>query len=190
MSASLMQAARPALADAFGLIDSYVAQIEALPVGLDRNVRLLAACKCSNHLYAAIQLVEAGMLVDAMLCARNALEVVAFHWLVILDPSAAQQFADHEKLRPVDVRKRLGGLGVDIRPLAELYSNYSAATHVGRDSDNVHSTPVSENAWELNFGGHHAPARQGDLLHLIPTLAHLFLTPIMIATTGPAPSSV
>src|ERR1051326_74648 len=59
---------------AFVDFDDYLDRVEKQPATLVRNVRLLLACKLFNHVYLAFILAESGLIVDAVLCERNALE--------------------------------------------------------------------------------------------------------------------
>ena len=153
--------------------------LEAEPASLQRNVKLLLACKFLNHVYSALLLAENGLIVDAVLCERNALETLAFHWLVCLDPNAAEEYNTQEIPRPVHVRKRLENLGVDIFHIRELYASASEVSHVGRPSERFHGDWTSPVDGKLLFAGSHSTEDQTEMFTFLPALLRLFKEPLM-----------
>ncbi len=98
-------------------------------------------------------LIERGLLLDAFNCSRAALEAAAFYWLVVKDPTTASHYEAEQSLKPVEVRKRLEALGVDIGPLRELYSFQSAVAHVGNKTDGLQITWDKGASGQLLVGG-------------------------------------
>ena len=166
--------------EAFDTFDAYIKELEGQPATLERNVKLMLACKLLNHVYSALILTECGLIVDAILCGRNALEVVACHWLVCLDPDALTKYANNNIARPVEVRRRLEKLGADISQIRDIYSGDSKVAHVGRTSERFHSEWESQSEGVLRFGGALNPEDQNHMFGYLPALLHLFLKPIMV----------
>lgn len=159
--------------------DNYFKDIENQQPSLERNVRMMLACKLFNHVYSAFILAESGLLVDAVLCERNALETIAFHWLICLDPDAHEEYERNNIPRPVEVRQRLEKLGVDISHLRDIYSRDSEISHVGRNSERFHSRMESTSKGELLFGGAFSPNDQAEMFRFLPALLYLFRHPMM-----------
>ena len=178
-SARLIQAKQAEIEMAFGELNSLTTTLEQQPVSLQRNVELLATCKFANHICAAIHLTEAGLTVDAMLCTRNALEMVAFRWLLLLDPNAAEEYHDEERIQPAVVRRRLEQLGAEIGPIRDWYSDLSGTTHVGTKANRFQARKNGPKDWSLNFGGRFEPEHQNYLLILIVLFIRLYINPMM-----------
>jgi len=117
---------------------------------------------------------ECGLIVDAILCERNALETVAFHWLVCIDDEAAEEFLENDIPRPVEVRKRLEKLGVNNDTIRDIYASGIQVTHVGRDSERFHSKWSNLSKGELLFGGAFLPDEQAHMFEFLPALLYLF----------------
>lgn len=176
---SALKNVRPSIDQAFEDFDSNFTELENQPTTLDRNVRLMLACKLLNHVYSAFILAESGLLVDAVLCERNALETVSFHWLICLDPSAAEEYERNIIPRPVEVRRRLEKLGVDVTRLKNIYTADSEISHVGRKSERFHSRWESSVTGQLLLGGAFSPNDQVELFQFLPALLYLFFQPMM-----------
>jgi hypothetical protein len=162
--------------EAFFQFDDYVTELERTPPSLIRNVKLLLSCQMINHVYSGLILVENGMIVDTILCERNALETMALHWLVCLDPNVAEEYEKDEIPRPVEVRKRLEQLGIDISSLKNFYSFGSQISHTGRKSERFTTDLSSSKKGELIIGGAYSPIDQSELLEWLPSLLVWFLT--------------
>ncbi len=118
-SAAVVERHHTTLDAAVHAFDGYFADLDQQADTLRRNVRKVLATSFFNHWYASLLLIEAGLVVDAVLCERNALEVLAFHWLVCLDPVATDDYHNSTVPKPVVVRRRLEALGADITHLRE-----------------------------------------------------------------------
>jgi hypothetical protein len=137
----------------FGFLGKHFHALEANPPGLIRNVKLSLTARFISHLFAELMLIERGLLLDAFNCSRSALEVTAFYWLVIADPTTAAFYDAERSLKPVEVRKRLEALGVDIGPLRELYSFQSEIAHVGNKTDGLQIAWGKVGSGQLLIGG-------------------------------------
>ena len=148
---------------AFDDFDTFLHDLGNEPVSLKRNVTMMLACKLFNHGYSGLILAESGLIVDSILCERNALETIAFHWLVRIDEKSAEEYLENDTPRPVEVRKRLEKYGVDINSIKELYASGSQATHVGRDGERFQSQWATLSEGKLFFGGAFLPKDQSQL---------------------------
>ncbi len=164
---------------AFADFDTYLAEVERQPPSLERNIRMILACKLLNHMYSAFILAESGLIVDALLCERNALETIAFHWLICLDPASSQEYESNQIPRPVEVRRRLEKLGADITHLRDIYAAGSETSHVGRKSERFHSKWESPSKGELLFGGTFSPEDQAEMFQFLLALLYLFRQPLV-----------
>lgn len=174
-------------------IDAAVRRFDAFVAGLDsqsdqlrKNVRKVLATAFFNHWYSTLTLIESGLFVDAVVCERAALEALAFHWLVCVDPTAVDDYHSGRIPRPVVVRRRLEALGVDIAPIREGYSAGSAMGHVGRHAERFHIEWLEPGEGQLRVGG---SFRRDDMEHwlsYLPALLDLFAQPTL---AGPASST-
>lgn len=169
---------RLALDEGLAKFNGYINVLEKLPPSPERNVKMLLSCKFLNHIYSSLLLAQCGLSVDAILCVRNALETVAFHRLVCLDPTAAAEYLSDNVPRPVEVRKRLERLGEEINILGKLYSMDSKLTHVSRASERFHLEWETRKNGLLKVGGEFS---EKDCKHLfgeyIPMFLHAFSEP-------------
>lgn len=184
-SSSIRADIQPTLRDKIDYFDKCLADfsqflkdLEAEPATLQKNVKLMLTCKFLNHIYSAFILAENGLIVDSILCARNALETIAFHWLVCLDPNAIEEYNHGSIPRPVQVRQRLEDLGIDITSIRDLYSSYSEISHVGRNSEKFQSQWPTISDGILHLGGNYLPKDQGELFSFFPTLIRIFEAPL------------
>lgn len=164
--------------EGFATFDNYFDELEKLPATLERNVKMMLACKFLNHVYSAFILAESGLIVDAILCERNAIETIAFHWLVCLDPNAAVEYEQGNIPRPVEVRRRLENLGADVTHIRNLYTSGSETSHVGRKSERFHSQWESPSKGILLIGGALALEDQAKMFDFLPVLLLLFCEPL------------
>ena len=177
-TSSVLQEHSSAIDQEFAAFDNYLSELEKQPATLERNVKMMLACKFLNHVYSAFILAESGLIVDAILCERNALETIAFHWLVCLDPKAVKEYEQGNIPRPVEVRQRLEHLGADVTHLRRLYASGSKASHVGRESERFHSQWESPSKGILLVGGAFALEDQAEMFNILPALLELFFEPI------------
>lgn len=145
-------------------------------------MRKVLATSFFNHWYSALLLIESGLVVDGVLCARNVLETLAFHWLVWLDPAAAVDYHAGRIARPVEVRRRLEALGADISYIRDSYGAGSEISHVGRRSECFHLEWQAPDRGQLMIGGAFRGADLDHWLEYLPALLQLFPEPILVAT--------
>ena len=167
------------LNQAFSDFNKFLADLERLPPSLDRNVRLELSCKVFNHVYSGLILVESGLVVDAIICERSAWETIAFHWLVCTNPEAAADYERNDVPKPVEVRRKLEKLGVDVSVLRELYSWGCGMAHVGRQGERFDNHLQTSMKGSLLFGGAGSQQDQDYLLGYLPKLLYIFQHPIM-----------
>ncbi len=170
------------MAQAFAEFSDFIADVESQPLALLRNVRLMLACKLLNHVYSSLILGERGLMVDAISCERNALETIAFHWLITLDSSAVIEYEKDEIPRPVEVRRRLERANVDVSSFRDIYATGSEISHVGRKSERFHSRWSSLSEGKLLFGGASAQSEQVQMFCFLPALLYLFCQQPMMKT--------
>jgi hypothetical protein len=162
-----------------GDFDRFFTELEHGENRLLSNVQKILATKFFNHWYSTLLLCEAGLMVDAVTCERNAMETLAYHWLVRLDASAAEAYQENSLLRPVEVRKRLEVLGADISHLRITYGFGSKIAHVGRDSEvfHLHWRAISDG--QLLLGGRFSKRISEHWFAYLPALLQLFQEPMM-----------
>lgn len=118
-----------------------------------RNVRMALATRFFNHLLSQMILTERGLFLDASNASRSATETAAFYWLVCLDPDAASLYDASSSPRPVEIRKQLEKLNIDVSELRDIYSHQSEVAHVGNPYDNMQIRWNKNNNGELSVGG-------------------------------------
>jgi len=133
--AEMVRQRMPVYDDALKCFENYFRSLEAKH-DLDHNIRAVLATKFFNHWYSTLLLCEAGLMVDALGCERSALETMAYHWLIRLEPSEVDPYHEGRVLKPVEVRKRLEKAGANVDFLRASYAFDSGMTHVGREDEN------------------------------------------------------
>ncbi len=123
------------------------------PKSHQRNVRMALATRFFNHLLSQMLLTERGLFLDASNASRSATETTAFYWLICLDPSAASLYDASSSPRPVEIRKQLENLNIDVSELRDIYSHQSEVAHVGNSYDNMQIRWSKNNTGELSVGG-------------------------------------
>lgn len=118
-----------------------------------RNVRMALATRFYNHLFSQIILTERGLYLDASNAFRSATETAAFYWLVSLDPSSSSLYDNTESPQPVEIRKKLENLDVDVSELRNFYKYQSSMCHVGNSHDNMQIKWREKNEGEFSVGG-------------------------------------
>jgi len=172
------------LATAVDDFNVFFQELESLDDKLCVNVRKLLATKFFNHWYSSLILVEAGLMVDAILCERSSIETLAYHWLVCLDRTAAENYDTEKPVRPVDVRRRLESLGADISYVRSSYSFGSSVGHVGRTSERFHLEMATDVRGTLLIGGQFSQRDCEHWVSYLPALLYLFREPMMTTTSS------
>lgn len=156
---------------AFDFLDHHFRSLEQKPKSHARNVKLALTARFINHLFSALVLIERGLILDAVNCTRSALETTAFYWLVCINAESASLYDAEKSLPPVEIRKRLEGLGIDIAALRELYALESTIAHVGNQYDQLQIRWESDNDGKLLIGGgQNLPLQKAMLEGLIAAL--------------------
>ena len=176
----------------FGFLAQHIDRLEHEPKSHVRNVKMALTARFINHLFSHVLLAERGLLLDAANCARSATETLAFYWLVCKEPSSAGLYDAEESPRPVDIRKRLEGLGIDVSDLRKQYGYESAVSHVGNKYDNLQITWEKERTGMLHIGGGGDANVRRSMLNELPKYIALFAMhdPNYIVTIGDGKASV
>jgi hypothetical protein len=181
----IMRERRADLESGFRAFDAFLAKLESEPASVQRNVRMLLACKFMNHVYAAIVLAESGLFVDAIGCERAGLEALAAYRLVTADPAVAGEYHEGKELRPGAVRHRLETLGhaAEAKLLRELYAGSSETSHVGRAHERFTMKWKRPGDGTLYFGGTFSHIDVQHLMGWLPRLLHWFIDPSKVEFT-------
>jgi antitoxin component HigA of HigAB toxin-antitoxin module len=163
-----------AVKDSFGFLSQHFDRLERHPRSHSRNVKMALTSRFTNHLFAHVVLAERGLLLDAANCVRSAVETTAFYWLVCRDASTAGLYDAQESPRPVEIRKRLEVLGVDVSELRESYGYHSAVSHVGNRYDNLQISWEKERG-KLQIGGGGDPSVRRAMLNEVPRYIVMFV---------------
>lgn len=105
---------------------------------------------------------------------RRGVETAAFYWLVCKESSAASLYDAQESPRPVEIRKRLEALGIDVSDLRDQYGYVSAVSHVGNRYDNLQITWEQERTGKLLIGGGGDASIRRAMLNELPRYIALF----------------
>ncbi len=103
--------------DTLSFLGQIIDEIGGEPKSHQRNVRMALATRFFNHLYSQLILTERGLLLGAANASRSAIETTAFYWLVCLDANSAALYDAESSPRPVEIRKKLQELVIDVSDL-------------------------------------------------------------------------
>ena len=150
----------------FNALGGHFNQLQKKPVSYDRNVKMALTARFINNRFSTLMLIERGLILDAFNCSRNAMEITAFYWLVCHDKSSASLYDGEKSPQPVEVRKKLESIGVDIMVIRDLYSLESSIAHVGNKYDNLQIKWDAGKNGELMIGGgcHHIDVQREMLV--------------------------
>ena len=95
---------------------------------------------------------------------RSGIEATAFYWLVCKDETTAGLYDAEKSPPPVEIRKKLEALGVDIETLHALYAVTSTIAHVGNPYDQIQIRWEQGSDGKLLIGGGRRPDIQKALL--------------------------
>jgi hypothetical protein len=136
---------------------------------LAENCAYLLFAKGFNHALAAYSLMPRGLLIDASLSARNAIETFLMLELFATDPTEDyfNRWSQGEEFKPSWVRNQLGDkLSATVRDViieAEgdyyetvklAYSFWSGITHANLRSSDYSSVKTGPNSFDIQIGGH------------------------------------
>lgn len=177
---ALVSSAEPSIEDAFAQFSEFLALLQEEDKSLQRNVRQILSCRFFNHVYAGLLLVEAGLVADAVVCQRSALETLAADRLLCLEPDRAEEYSNERFPRPVEVRKALEAAGYahEAEQIRSLYSGASGVTHVTRDSERFHVQWHTESEGALHFGGRYDARDIEKMTCFFAALLHWFPQPL------------
>lgn len=137
----------------FSFLDYHFHFLEGTQKSLLRNVKLALTARFTNHLFAALLLIERGLTLDAFNCMRSAIETTAFYWLVCKDSAYATLYDREKSPPPVEIRRHLEGLGIDVTAIRELYNLQSMISHVGNRYDHLQIHWENSKSGKLLIGG-------------------------------------
>jgi hypothetical protein len=164
-----------AVRKSFAFLDYHFRTLESEPKSLFRNVKMVLTTRFTNHLFSTLLLCERGLILDAFNCSRSGIETTAFYWLVCLDPNSAVLYEQERSPPPVEVRKRLEALGVDVNEIRQLYSFESGIAHVGNKYDNLQIRWEEGANGKLMVGGGSNPPVQCSMLEAMPSAIARFI---------------
>jgi hypothetical protein len=96
----------------FDNCSKYVDTLETEEISLLRNVKMIQTGRFINHCYSSITLLEKSLYIDSILCLRAAMEIFQFKLLLSIDSNYALTYESNNKIRPIDVRKKLKTLNI------------------------------------------------------------------------------
>lgn len=161
--------------DTLSFLGQIIDEIGGEPKSHQRNVRMALATRFFNHLYSQLILTERGLLLDAANASRSAIETTAFYWLVCLDANSAALYDAESSPRPVEIRKKLQELVIDVSDLQGIYKHQSEVAHVGNFYDNMQIKWGANRDGQLLVGGGSEPETQRISLNAIVASILLFL---------------
>ena len=88
-------------------VGSLVVQALARRRILETNCAFLLVTKALNHAYSTLLLLERGLVVDAALTSRNAIETLLLLELLAKRPALCRKWVDGHEFKPSDVRRQL-----------------------------------------------------------------------------------
>ena len=92
-----------------------------------------------------------------------------------LDPSSVSLYDSKSSPRPVEIRKKLESLGVDVSDLKDLYQVQSSISHVGNPYDYIQIKWTDMNKGHFCIGGGSNSKFESISLNFISTSIFLFL---------------
>lgn len=140
--------------------------------GISERRAYLLLVKSLNHAFATYLLLQRGLVVDAALSVRNALETLLLLELLCSRPELCEQWSQGKELRPSEVRRHLaapptmrtGDLIIE-RSESEYadatfaYAWLSRITHANLESLDHAATRVDDDRFVLHVGGARFPAQ-------------------------------
>ena len=148
----------------FFFLDKHFETLRQRDKSYANNVKMAITARFINNMFSALLLIERGLLLDGFNSLRSGIEATAFYWLVCKDETSASLYDAERSLQPVEVRKRLEALGVDVKTIRELYGLASAVAHVGNPYDQLQIRWGQGSNGELLIGGGSYPDVQKAML--------------------------
>ena len=156
-------------------LGAVIDEIAKEPKSHFRNVRMALATRFFNHLFSQIILTERGLYLDAANSSRSATEVMSFYWLVCIEPASSELYDAKMSPRPVEVRRKLEALNIDVTELRDIYGHQSTVSHVGNFYDNLQIKWLEAKNREVMVGGSANPEVQRASFNAITASLLLFL---------------
>jgi len=155
-------------------VGSLVVEALAQHRNLEANCAFLLVTKALNHSFSTMLLIERGLIVDAALTSRNAIETLLLLELLAKRPVLCQKWAGGHEFKPADVRRQLSelprvvvqNLAIEVSPdeyddVRFAYSWLSRITHANLESLHHSASEEidasTENSYALHIGGAHSP---------------------------------
>lgn len=164
-----------AVKSSLSFLGQIIDEIGNEPKTHQRNVRMTLATRFFNHLYSQLILTQRGLFLDAANASRSATETTAFYWLVCLDADSAKLYDAESSPRPVEIRKKLEDLDIDVSELQDIYKHQSEVAHVGNTYDNLQIRWGANKDGQLLVGGGSEPETQRRSLNAIVAAMMIFL---------------
>jgi hypothetical protein len=164
---------------------------------LEPNCVFVLLTKVLNHASATFVLLQRGLLVDAALTSRNAVETSLLLELLAKEPSLCGDWSRGKSFRPSDVRRRLaklpsvalGELIVDVTPdeyedTRFGYDWMSRITHANVESVGHAAQKHDANIFELKIGG---ALSRPEIIAVTKVLGTCYLRAILTCAAAYAP---
>ncbi|MDD2468265.1 MAG: hypothetical protein PHI97_30155 [Desulfobulbus sp.] len=145
---------------------STVSSVRTGKKSLEQNCAFILIAKVMNHASATLVLLKRGLIIDAVLTCRNAMETSMLIELLAKQPSLCEKWSYGEQFRPSRVRKRLAELSsvpvgdLIIEVTADEYDEarfaydwMSRISHANVESIRHAAKQKGENDFELKIGG-------------------------------------
>lgn len=133
---------------------------------LEPNCAFVLLTKVLNHASATFLLLQRGLLVDAALTCRNALETSLLLELLVKQPAVCREWSEGRRLRPSEVRRSLSSIrsvplgDLDVEVSSDAYGDsrfaydwLSRITHANVDSAAHAAENTGPNEFALSIGG-------------------------------------
>ena len=164
---------------------------------LEPNCAFVLLAKVLNHASATFVLLRRGLLVDAALTSRNAVETSLLLELLAKEPSLCEEWIRGKRFRPSDVRRRLaelpsvalGELVIDVTPdeyddTRFAYDWMSRITHANVESVGHAVQKKGANDFELKIGG---ALSRPEIIAVTKVLGTCYLRALLTCAAAYAP---
>ncbi len=194
------QAASSGLLHEVVQLGSLVVSLLAQRKALEPNCSFLLLAKALNHAYSTLILLERGLVIDAQLTCRNAIETLLLIELLVKRPDLMTKWIAGHEFTPAEVRKQLADLPVapvndvvihvssdDYEDARFVYGTFSRLTHANLESLNHAVSAESVNSFVVHIGGAHSPSWS---IAIAGALGSTFLRACLTAVAAYAPAEL
>jgi hypothetical protein len=129
------------------------------------------ASRLYTNIEAAYLLLQRGLIVEATILTRSALESVAQAIVFLRDASAGEKWLNGKRYAPVEIRRMLGPRP-DFKP---LYQALSAVAHSNPEARWAHSVVVPDTGVAVAYGGFFQPKTSALVLEILVDLLLFYL---------------